>query len=340
MAKSIFRSFTSRIALDLGTTRTRIWVDEGGLVVDEPTCLAIDERVKKVVAVGQDAYDMSGRVADHIQVYFPMENGLVDNAQLLRTYLKALLQKVIPRSYFFRPVIMASVAAAATPVDQQTIVDLLYSIGAKEVYLMPQPLAAAIGADVPIADASGSFVLHLGGGVVEGGVISFGSLVSSHSTQYAGSYLDQKIAQVVKEEKQMQISLKEAETLKKELVSLAGKEASQLSVGQDLVDVAPKEIMLESALFSSTIEDLADRYVTLMKNLLEVIPPELTTDVIDKGMLLTGGLAQLDGLDAYLVNKLGVFTSVVENPEEAVVKGLATALENLDLFKESLGYLN
>lgn len=340
MSKSIFKPIFSKIALDLGTTRTRIWQDEAGLVIDEPTCLAIDQRIKKVVAIGQDASDMSGRVAKYIQVYYPMESGLVDNGEILRAYLKALLQKVIPKTYFFRPIMIASVAACATQVDRQSVVDILYSVGAKEVYLMPQPLAAAIGADVPIADASGSFVLHLGGGVVEGGVISFGSLVSSKSDRYAGKYIDQTVVQLVKEKKQMQISLKEAETLKKELMSLAGKEDSQLSVGQDLVEVAPKEIMLEASLFTPLAEELADRYVALMKNLLESIPPELTTDVIDKGMLLTGGLAQLHGLDTYLVGKLGVFASVVEEPDQVVIKGLATALKHLDLFKESLGYMN
>jgi len=331
---SLFR----KIGLDLGTNRTRIWDEKLGLLVDEASCIAIDQRVNKVVAVGNDALMMTGRVSDHIVVYFPIRDGLVENIEMAKSFLQVIFQKILPHTYFLRPIVMASIPAFASQIDRQVLTKLLYQLGSREVYLVSQPLASAIGSDVPIADASGSFILNLGAGVVEGGIISFGNLVSFESNHHAGNYLDLLVQQAVKEKHKLNISSQAAEKLKNNIGSLEESQAEALVTGQDLVTSAPKEVKVKSADILSVYQEVASSYVILMRKLLEKVPPELTSDVIDKGILLTGGMASMQGLDFYLVQKMGVPVSVVDSCDQVVIKGLAVILENLDLFKESLGY--
>lgn len=333
---SLFR----KIGIDLGSSRIRIWHEQTGLVIDEPSCIAIDERAEKVVAVGKEAALMTGRVSKHIHVYYPFEKGMVDDLQMARSFLAVFLQKVLPHSYFFRPIVIASIPASAQEIDRKVLTDLLYQIGAREVYLVSQPLAAAIGADVPIADASGSLILNLGAGVVEGGMISFGNSVATQYSTKAGNYFDKQIQKKIKEKFSLNISINTAQDIKHHLLSLDDNQKKLLISGQDVVSMAPKEIKISSADLSQLTEQVATIYVDLMQKLLSLVPPELTSDVIDKGILLTGGMAELDGLDTYLVGKMGVPVSVVENSDQCCIRGLSTIIEHLDLFKESLGYLD
>ncbi len=334
----LFSNIFRRIGLDLGTTRTRIWFDSAEGIIDEPTCIAVDQEVNRVVAVGKDAFDMKGRVSQKIKIYHPVENGVIVQPAILQAFLRVLMQRVLPNSYFFRPIIMVNVSSVAQAVDRQVLVDSLYEVGAREVYVINESLAAAIGSDIPIADATGSFVFHLGGGVVEAAVISFGTLFTNQSSQKAGLYADEVIQQLVRDETSLEISRRTAERIKRNVVSLSLVEREELITGQDIVEGAPRELMVSSAVVDQAVFPLTDEYVELLRHLLEKIPPELTTDVIDKGMLLTGGLAQLSGLDQYLVKRLGVPVSVVDYPQTVVIKGIATALQHLELFKESLGY--
>jgi rod shape-determining protein MreB len=335
---NLFNQLSRRIGIDLGSTRTRIWHDQHGFMLDEATCLAVDERVSKVVAIGDEAAAMKGRAPEHIKIYYPIKNGVVDDPAIAQAFLRTILQKVITYTYFFRPVIMASITSVADDIDRQTLTDLLYTVGAREVYLISQPLAAAIGAEIPIADASGSFVLHLGGGVVEGGIISFGSLVAAEGITQAGQYADELIQKYLEQEKSLLISLRVAEVIKQKLSSCGERKAEKLISGQDILTTAPKEVLIDAKLVSQALKSLATNYADLMKRVIEKIPPELTSDVIDKGMLLTGSWAKWHGLDSYLVKELGISVSVVEEPNKVVIKGVATALKHLDLFKESLGY--
>lgn len=330
---------TQVIGLDLGSSRTRIWTGKDGLVLDEPTCLAVDERTNKVVAVGQEAIEMQGRVGPSVALYRAVQRGRLYDLDVARALLRVFLQRVMKSSSFFRPIMMVSLPANSTEVDQVAMTELLYSVGAREVYTISQPLAAAIGAGVPVADTSGSFVLQLGSGLAEAGIISLASLVTSESHRHAGGEADLKIKKQVRDETGLDISSEAAERLKREIGSLlptADKE--QLVTGQDLIESSPKEVKISSAQIRPPLLSLATQYETMIKRLFAQIPPELTTDVIDKGMLLSGGFSQLRGLDVFLVNHLGIPVTVVEEPDLAVIKGIGTALEHLDLFKESLGY--
>lgn len=333
-----FQQLFKPIGLDLGSSRTRIWVADQGIVVDEPTCIAVDERSQKVLAVGQDALDLSGRVAKHVTIYHPVQKGVIEYPEVVVAFLRVMLQRVIRTSYFFRPVMMVSIPAELDTYAQQTVVDVLHQAGAREVFTITQPLAAAIGAGVPIADASGSFVLQLGGGLVEGGIISLGSLVATECDWKAGQQLDHAIRTQVQTAVGLDISPEEAKLLKHTVATLLDRTNTKLVTGQDLAESVPKEVEVTSEDIYPEIARIADSYVELMKRLLERIPPELTADLIDKGMLLSGGLAQLEGLDQYLVKRLGVSVAVIEDPDTAVIRGVGTALEHLELFKESLGY--
>ncbi len=330
---------TPLIGLDLGTTRTRIWVAGEGLVVDDATALALDERTHKVVAVGNEAEAMMGRVGEKIQVHHPVQRGTLYDADLGQALLRVFFQRALKQTLFFRPIILASVSAQSTEADRLALINMLYAVGAREVLTMSQPLAAAIGAGVPIADASGTFVVQMGSGVVEAGVLSLASLVKAHATHVAGQQADARIQYAIKREVNLTISLESAEKLKQTVATAESNiHREMLVTGQDVATRSPKEVKITSALLAPTMVELVGRYEKLIKQLLSEIPPELTVDVIDKGMLLSGGLAQLSGLDQYLVKQLGIPVSVVEQPDKSVIKGIGTALEHLDQFKDSLGY--
>lgn len=327
------------LGLDLGSSRTRIWVPGEGIVLDEPTCLVVDNRNNKVIAVGQEALAMSGRVADNFTIQNPLQQGRLYDLESAQALLKIFLQRVLKTNYFFRPIMMVSVAGASTQAEIEMMTELLYLVGAREVYTISQPLAAAIGAGVPIADASGSFLVQLGSGMVEAAVISLGSLIRAESTTQAGQEIDRRIQLVLKEQLGLLVSLETAKMIKEKVGSVDSHVNKEILVtGQDVMRSSPKELNITSALVLSALTAVMSTYDGLLKKLLSQIPPELTVDVIDKGILLSGGLAQLEGLDQYLVAQLGIPVSVVEEPQKTVIKGISSALEHLDLFKESLGY--
>jgi rod shape-determining protein MreB len=327
------------VGIDLGSSQTRIWTNTDGIVLEEPTCIAIDATTKKVLAAGDEAKAMEGRVGKQIIVSWPVQNGSLYDLDVARALLRVFLRKVLKSSSFIRPIMMVSVPAASTDLDRAAINELFYSVGARQVYTISQPLAAAIGSGVPIADASGSFILHMGSGRVEAAIISLGSLIAHESTPVAGSAADATIKVAIREAASLTISLETAEKLKKKIGSISGLPQRELLVtGQDVVGFSPKEVRINSTQLQPALHLLATRYERMLKHMFARIPPELTADVIDKGMLLSGGFGQVGGLDSYLVNQLGIPVSVVENPAQSVIKGIGTALEHVELFKESLGY--
>jgi rod shape-determining protein MreB len=339
MKFSLFKQINRRIGIDLGSTRIRIWSELDGIVVDEPSYIAVDETLGKVVGVGKEAQDMIGRVSGNVTVSQPIKNAMIQDLPLVNAMLRVFLQKIIHSPYFFRPTMMVSVPSTLTEVEKRAMTDMFYALGAREVFFIDQVLAAAIGAGVPIADASGSFLLQLGGGIVEGGIISLGSLVATESTDLAGQHLDENIQRIVRKEKLLNVGSRAAEHMKMKLGSALENAQQEMQVtGQDVLQTIPKEMVIDSATISPAILQLLEKYVQLVKRLFEKIPSELTTDIIDKGMLLSGGMAQLDGLDVFLLSRLGVSVSVVDTPQLSVIKGISQVLENLELFKQSVGY--
>ncbi len=327
------------VGVDIGTTRVRIWSKQKGILVDEPNCIAYDKRVGKVIAVGQDAYEMVGRVSKNISVIFPFQSGVISSEEAVSAMLKVFFQRIFTSLTFLQPIVGVSLSSVSGQPERDSLVRSLTDIGAREVYVIDQVLAAAVGSGVPIADASGSFVLHMGGGVTEGGMIALGSLVEVRAITQAGEYLDQEILHKVQKEKQIIISLKQAELIKKQIGRLENLHESQILIsGRDRASGVPKEVYVDSELISSVIVDFCLRTVELMKEVFTKIPPELTSDILDKGIICTGGLANLHGLESFFTQKLGVPLFVVDDPQNTVIKGIAAILENLDLFKQSLAY--
>jgi rod shape-determining protein MreB len=331
--------FFPRVGVDIGTARTRIWSQELGVCLDEPSCLAFDTASRRVIAVGDEAAAMEGRVGAHIEVRWPVHEGIIADPDAVQALLKIFFQKAKVLSILSQPIVMASVPAEASAVARDSVVDVLYRTGAREVYTIAQPLAASIGAGVPIADASGSFVLHLGAGVVEGAVISLGSIVHTVSTVQAGNYLTMRIRSTVKRELELSIGLDVAAELQRLVMSARpGEDKRLLVTGQDLSTQGPRELEISSVQLKDVALQVLQRYEQLLRQLLSQLAPELTVDVIDKGLLLSGGLAQLEGADSYFVHALGIPVSVVDDPDRAVIRGIGVTLEHLALFKESLGY--
>lgn len=328
-----------RIGIDFGTGNIRIWTDRDGLVLEQACILAVDRSNKKVLAVGNDASDMVGRVGSNVLLVNPVSEGRITDLKAAEVLIKSFVQQAVKkRSPLYNPLMMIGVTAGSSPAEQLVASRLLYNLGAKEAYTISQPLAASIGAGVPIADASGCFLLQMGAGVVEAAVVSLGSVVSKQSSNYAGQYLERRLQYVLKKEYGMVISgLKTSELLAK-LVTLQNRERTQAVTGKDVKTDRPKEVLVKSSAIRPELQRVVGKYEELIKKLLSAVPPELTVDVIDKGLLLSGGLAQIDGLPEYFTNQIGVPVSVVDNPAEAAISGIGTALEHLELFKQSLAY--
>jgi rod shape-determining protein MreB len=329
---------TSLVGIDLGTSRTRIWCDGKGVVIDEPSVIAINSQTNKVIAVGQEAAEMRGRVAPQIILHRPIMQGRLYDDQIAKAMLRIWLQKVLGWKYVFSPVVMVSVPAASSQASRQAVVELIYDLGTKEVFTIAQPLAAAIGAGVPIADASGTLIFQLGQGLVEAGLISLGSLIKSQSSTQAGDYLVSQLVLQIKKSYQLTVSKETAQQLMFTMLPLDPKEQTMMLVGQAVDTHAPQEIEVSIAKLTPAVKPIIDHYLQLIKDLLALVPPELTSDVLDKGMLLSGGLSQLAGLETWLTDQLGIGVAVVENPDKVVIQGIATALNHLAEYKHSLSY--
>ena len=341
----LLSKINKKIGLDLGSQTTRIWIDGKGVVFKEPTCMAIDiskgssESSKNILAVGAEALEMDGRVGDHIKIVYPVKNGEIYDDRAIKTYLRILLNKWVGSQLLLNPIIMVSVPASSTQADREMITEIIYDLGAAEVYTIAQPLAASIGAGVPIADSSGSFFIHMGEGVVEGVVISLGSIIALVSSELGGEYFSERIMFFLKENFSLKISKSVSEEIIKEVVTVNKRNSKERMIGgQDCNTENPKEIEITSGDLMPETVNLMKKTEELLRDLLSKMPPELTVDVIDKGLLISGGLANIANIEEYFVEKLGIPVTVVDSPENVVIEGIGTALEHLELFKKSLGY--
>jgi len=341
----LLSKINKKIGLDLGSKTTRIWIEGKGVVFQGPTCMAVDtlkgtaDSDKNIIAVGAEALEMEGRVGDHIKVIYPVKNGEIYDDRAIKAYLKILLNKWVGSTLMLNPIIMVSVPASSSQADREIITEIIYDLGAAEVYTIAQPLAASIGAGVPIADASGSFFLHFGEGVVEGVVISLGSIIALVSSELGGEYFSNRIIFFLKENFSLNISKSVSEEIIRDIVSVNKRNSREKMIGgQDNKTESPKEIMISSVDLMSETLNLMSKTEELLRSLLSKMPPELTVDVIDKGLLISGGLAKIDSIEDYFVERLGIPVTVVDNPESVVIEGIGTALEHLDQFKTSLGY--
>jgi len=326
------------LAIDLGTAFTLVYVKGQGIVSHEPSVVAIREDVgsKKILAVGNEAKKMLGRTPANITAICPMRDGVIGDFEVTEAMLKYFLQVVHNRKSFIHPRIIVSVPSGITSVEKRAVKESAESAGAREVYLIEEPMAAAIGAGLPVSEPVGSMIVDIGGGTTEVAIISLSGIVYSASVRAAGNKMDEAIVQYVKGKYNLLIGERTAELIKT-TIGTAYKEEEIKTVdvkGRDLLRGIPKTIEISSEEVLEAIVDPLNTIVETVKISLERTPPELASDIVDRGIVLAGGGAQLNNLDKLFSEETGLPIIVAENPFTCVVIGAGKALDELDLLKD------
>ncbi len=327
-----------KIAIDLGTANSLVLVKGKGIVVREPTVVAVSLDDKKVVAIGNEAKDMLGKVPGNIVAKRPLQQGVIASYRLTEALLKALLNRAIGRSRFFKPEVMISVPAGLTSVEERAVIEATASAGAGKIYLIPEPIAAAIGAELPISTSAGNMIVNMGGGTTEVAVISMNGIVTFESRRVAGDALNEAIINYMRKKRDLAIGEQMAERIKMKIAS-AIKLTDPLEMdvrGRDLNTGLPTVVRVNSNELYDSIKKVLNQIIQAIKNVLENVPPELTSDIIDRGMVLSGGTALFNNIDELFTQATGVPAHVVENPLDAVVLGVGGALNYIDVIKSSL----
>jgi rod shape-determining protein MreB len=326
-----------RIGIDLGTANVLVYVPRRGIVINEPAVVAVSED-NKVLAVGSEAKEMLGRTPETIIAYKPLRDGVIADFRVTEALIHYFINKVSGNIRIFRPEVMVSVPAGVTSTEKRAVIDATKAAGAKNVYIIPEPVAAAIGADIPIDSAAGNLIIDVGGGTTEVAVISLGGIVASNSVRVGGNRLDQSIADYIRKKYGLAIGDQTAEEAKIKIGSaLASEKEKTMEIrGRDVIAGLPKTISISTNEVTEAMQSEIDKIVLAIRNVLEQTPPELSSDVIDRGMVMTGGGALLKNLDKMLTKATGVPCYVADDAFYCVAKGTGLALENLDDYKRSI----
>ncbi len=330
-----------KIGIDLGTSTVLVYVKGEGIVINEPSLVALNRDGTKILAVGRQAAEMVGRTPETISIVRPMREGVIADFVVTEGMLHYFIAKVQGRQRIFKPEIMICVPSGVTSVERRAVTEAAISAGAKQAWLIDEPLAAAIGADLPISQPSGHAICDVGGGTTEVAVISLSGMVVAHSIRVGGNRIDDAIAAFVKRKHNLLIGERTAEDVKIGIGSaLAPKELLTMEVrGRDIVSGLPKNITLNSREVAEAIQDPLAQIVGAVRGVLEETPPELAADIYDKGIVLTGGGALLRNLDRYLVMHTGVPAIVADDPQTCVARGTGLALEHFEVLKRNQLYL-
>ncbi|MBW2350343.1 MAG: rod shape-determining protein [Deltaproteobacteria bacterium] len=335
---SLLGRFSSDLAIDLGTANTLVYVKGKGVVLREPSVVAVrkDVRANRVVAVGKDAKMMLGRTPGNIVAIRPMKDGVIADFEVTEAMLRYFIRKIHDRRTLIRPRIIISVPSGITQVEKRAVRESAESAGAREVYLIEEPMAAAIGAGLPITEPIANMIVDMGGGTTEVAVISLAGIVNSKSVRVAGDKMDNAILQFIKRKFNLLIGEHSAEKIKIALGDIIPEEPYQeMEIkGRDLVSGVPKTITINSSEVRSAIAEQIDTIVDTVKSVLEQTPPELAADMVDKGIVLTGGVALLKNLDKLLREETDLPIIIADDPLSSVVLGAGMSLDNLDILKE------
>ncbi len=337
---SLLGMFSSDLAIDLGTANTLVYVKGKGIVLSEPSVVAVrtDNRTKnRVLAVGLEAKNMLGRTPGNIVAIRPMRDGVIADFEVTEAMLRHFIQKVHNRRTFIRPRIVVAVPSGITQVEKRAVRESAESAGAREVFLIEEPMAAAIGADLPITEPTCNMVVDIGGGTTEVAVISLAGIVYSRSLRVAGDKMDEAIIQYVKRKYNLLIGERTAEIIKTSIAD-AYPDPDRIETmevkGRDLVSGIPKILTIDSEEIREAISEQIEAIVETVKIALEQTPPELAADIVDRGIVLTGGGALLKNLDKLLREESGLPITVTENPLATVALGSGKTLENLEILKQ------
>jgi len=330
--------FVKKIGIDLGTTNILVYLPNKGIVTNEPSVVAISTVDKSVLAVGDDAKEMIGRTPDTIIAMRPLKDGVIADYKTTEAMLRYFVGKAIGRFSFFRPEVMVAVPGGITSTEKRAVVDATMKAGAKAAYIIKEPIAAAIGSNIPIGSASGHMIIDIGGGTTEAAVISLGGIVACTSVRVAGNKLDLAIANFIRKKYNLAVGERTAEEIKIKIGSALPLEKKlKLDIkGRDMILGLPRIITINSDDITEAIQDELAAIITAVKSVLYDTPPELSADVMSKGMVLSGGSSLLKNLDKLLTSAIGVPAYLSEEPLLSVAKGTGMALDNLDSYKRSI----
>ena len=327
-----------KIGIDLGTANVLVYVKGRGVVIQEPSVVAVGDD-NRIVAVGEDAREMIGRTPGNITAIRPMKDGVIADYVITEAMLRFFIRKATKGPFMFgKPEVMISVPAGVTSVEKRAVRDAALKAGAKEAFLIEEPLAAAIGANVPISGPSGNMIIDIGGGTSEIAVIALGGIVVSHSLRVGGNRFDEAIATYIRKKYNLMIGERTAEEVKISIGTALPleRELSMEVRGRDLIAGLPRTIPITSSEVMEAIEAPLQALVAAVRLVLEQTPPELSSDIIDKGMVMSGGGSMLRNIDRLLTQVTGVPCHVAENPLNCVATGTGLALEHFDFFRKSL----
>jgi rod shape-determining protein MreB len=330
--------FIRKIGIDLGTANTLVFIPGKGIVVNEPSVVAISPIENMVLAVGNQAKEMLGRTPDNIVASRPMKDGVIADYRVTEAMLKYFINKVTGKVRFFRPEIMISIPAGVTSTERRAVIDAAVKAGAKSAYVVKEPLLAAIGAGIPVHNAQGNMIINIGGGTSEIAVISLGGVVATHSARVGGNKFDQAISDYIKRKYGLAVGDRTAEDIKKEIGSAIAqvKEEHMEVRGRDLMGGLPKTIKISSNEITEALQDELREVINAIRKVFQETPPELAADIMDKGMVLSGGGALLRNLDQLITKTIGVPCYVADEPILCVIKGIGIALDNLEVYKRTI----
>lgn len=342
MFGKLFRMLSSDMAIDLGTANTLVYVKGRGIVLNEPSVVAIcDNKGKKhVLAVGNEAKQMVGKTPGNIQAIRPLREGVIADFEIAEEMIKHFIHKVHNRRSFVSPQIVVCVPSGSTAVEKRAIQESAESAGAGRVYLIEEPMAAAIGAGLPVTGPTGSMVVDIGGGTTEVAVLSLGGIVYSRSVRIGGDNMDDAIIAYIRRHHNLLIGEATAERIKKEIGSALPPEKgvgrTYAIKGRDLINGVPKEIIINEKQIAESLMEPVSGIVEAVKVALENTPPELSADIVDKGIVLTGGGALMSNLDGLMRQATGLAVSIADSPLSCVVNGTGQALEQMSTLRSAL----
>lgn len=330
--------FIKKVGIDLGTTNVLVWIPKKGIVINEPSVVAVSLIDNKILAVGKEAKEMLGRTPETIVARRPLKDGVIADYKTTETMLRYFINKALGGMRLFRPEVMVAVPAGITSTERKAVIDATLAAGAKAAYIIKEPIVAAIGADIPIGSASGHMIVDIGGGTSEMAVLSLGGIVAWNSVRTAGNKFDAAIIEHIRRKYSLAIGERTAETIKIEIGSalFLPEKLSMPIRGRDMVSGLPRIVTITSDDVTEAIQNELDEIVAAVKETLAKTPPELSADIMEKGMIISGGTALLRNIDQLIGRATGVAAYVADDPLLCVAKGAGIALEHLESYKRSI----
>ena len=337
----LFGLFSKDIGIDLGTANTLVFVKNKGIIIREPSVVAIQTNTKEILAVGEEAKKMIGRTPGNIVAIRPLKDGVIADFDVTENMLKYFIRKAYSRRSFIHPRVVVCVPSGVTAIEERAVEEATIRAGARDnhAHLIEEPMAAAIGADLPVQSPTGSMIVDIGGGTTEVAIISLGGIVTSKSIRIAGDELDESIVQYVKKSYSLMIGERTAEQVKINIGS-ADKQSKERKMdirGRDLITGLPKTVNISSAEIHEAMREPVISIIDAIKNTLEKTPPELASDIMELGIMLTGGGALLNGLDTLIKRETGMPVQIAENSLDCVALGTGKVLDNIDMMKKVSG---